>query len=81
MITRTQGLRAWADRWRGLRAWGRDLSDVKIEISDRVHNRRLGTCWTMEQRIVIYRGDSFVDELGTLLHELAHAANIGEDHG
>lgn len=80
MITREQGLRKWADQWRTLRAWKRDLSGVKIEISDRWWSLRLGTCWDYEQRVVIYRGDSFVDELSTILHELAHAACIGSGH-
>lgn len=80
MITREQGLTTWADRWRTLRAWRRDLSEVKIEFSNRWHRNRLGTCWSHEQRVVIYRGDSFREELGTLLHELAHAATIGAAH-
>jgi hypothetical protein len=80
VITREQGLRTWAARWRTLKAWRRDLSEVKVEISDKQHVDRLGTCWQHEQRLVVYRGVSFVDELGTLLHELAHAATIAEDH-
>jgi hypothetical protein len=80
MITRAQGLTTWGDRWRTLRAWKRSLVNVKVEISDRHHAGRLGTCWSHEQRIVIYRGESFIDELGTLVHELAHAATIGADH-
>jgi hypothetical protein len=80
VITREQGLRTWARRWATLRAWRRDLSEVKIEISDRAHADRLGTCWSYEQRIVIYRGDSFIDELSTVVHELAHAATIGASH-
>jgi len=80
VITREQGLTTWASRWRTLKAWRRDLSEVKVEISDRWHAGRLGTCWSYEQRLVVYRGDSFVDELGTLVHELAHAATIGAAH-
>jgi hypothetical protein len=80
VITRAQGLRTWAKRWSVLRAWKRDLSAVKVEISTKQHPDRLGTCWSLEQRIVIYQGESFVDELGTLIHELAHAATIGADH-
>lgn len=80
MITRAQGLQSWAARWRVLKAWRRDLSLVRVEISDESHMRRLGTCWSHEQRLVIYRGPSFVDELATLLHELAHAATIGAAH-
>jgi hypothetical protein len=80
VITREQGLTTWAARWRTLKAWRRDLSEVKVVISDRFHHGRLGTCWSHAQRLVIYRGDSFIDELGTLVHELAHAATIGADH-
>ncbi len=80
MITRTQGLLTWASRWRLLKAWRRDLSEVKIEISDRNHSRRLGTCWSHQQRLIVYKGDSFIDELGTLVHELGHAATIGAAH-
>lgn len=80
MITREQGLLSWAARWRTLKAWRRDLSEVKVEISDRVYANRLGTCWSLEQRLVVYRGESFIDELGTLVHELGHAATIGADH-
>jgi hypothetical protein len=80
VITRESGLAHWASQWRLLRAWKRDLSGVKIKISNRWHRNRLGTCWSMEQRLVIYRGDNFIDELGTLVHELAHAATIGAGH-
>jgi hypothetical protein len=80
MITREQGLLTWASRWCTLTAWRRDLSEVKVEISNRIHAGRLGTCFSRQQRVVIYKGDSFVDELGTVLHELAHAATIGSSH-
>lgn len=80
MISRAQGLLSWADRWRTLRAWRRDLSQVRVEVSDQAHPQRLGTCWSLQQRLVIYRGPSFVDELSTLVHELAHAATILEHH-
>lgn len=81
MITREQGLRTWASRWVTLRAWGRDLSTVKIAISDHMPADRLGTRWTHQQRIAIYKGESFVGELSTLVHELAHAATIEHSHG
>lgn len=80
MITREQGLRSWAARWRTLRAWRRDLEAVTIDIKATQRKDRLGTCWPVRQHIVIYLGESFVDELGTLLHELAHAATIGANH-
>lgn len=80
MITREQGIHSWASKWHALRAWRRDLSDVKVTVSDRAFPDRLGTCWPTQQRVVVYKGASFVDELGTLLHELAHAATIDQQH-
>lgn len=80
MVTREQGLMAWASRWRELRAWRHSLADIKVEVSDRAPASRLGTCWAYQRRVTIYRGDSFIEELGTLLHELAHAATIGDGH-
>lgn len=80
-LTREMVLRKWETEWKLLKSWNRDLSLVEVEISDREHANRLGTCWSYEQRLVVYRGDSIADELHTLLHELAHAATIGEKHG
>jgi hypothetical protein len=80
-VTRANKIMLWAYNWRALKAWRRDLSEVKIEISNKVHQTRLGTCWPHEQRIVIYQGESLINELGTLLHELAHAATIEHAHG
>jgi hypothetical protein len=79
-VTREQGLRTWASRWRVLKAWRRDLSEVQVEISDRWHANRLGTCWAHQQRLVVYKGTSFIGDLSTLVHELAHAATIGAAH-
>lgn len=82
MVTREQGLRRWFSEWQNLKAWRRSLSEVTLEISDRVHPRRLGTCWTLEQRIVIYGHDADMPgELNTLIHEMAHAAEIEDHHG
>jgi hypothetical protein len=80
VITREQGLRSWASRWRTLRAWKRDLSEVTIDIKATQRKDRLGTCWPLKQHIVIYLGEAFIGELGTLIHELAHAATIGAHH-
>ncbi len=80
-LTRVNVLEKWAKNWSTLKAWNRDLSEVSIEISDKSHPNRLGTCWSFEQRLVVYRGASISDELDTLLHELAHAATIGDHHG
>ena len=79
-MTRVENIMHWANQWRTLRAWKRDLSEVQIKISKRINASRLGTCWSTEQRITIYQGASLVEELDTLLHELAHAATIGAHH-
>jgi hypothetical protein len=81
MLTREQLLTKWFKEWSTLRAWKRDLFEVEVEISDKEFPCRLGTCWSHEQRLVIYRGNDIAGELDTLLHELAHAATIGEAHG
>lgn len=86
MITRANVLHSWHHRWSNLRAWKRDLSPVSVTVSDVRHPARLGTCWTREQRITVYRAVdaprfNAASELYTLLHELAHAAEIEEHHG
>lgn len=70
----------WAKEWSTLRAWCRDLSDVQVTISSDKHPKRLGTCWAHGQRLIVYVGASITQDLATLLHELAHAATIGENH-
>ena len=80
-ITRTDILQKWTKDWRTLKAWRRDLSEVVVEFVDKVHPQRLGTCWAHQQRLVVYRGPSICSELDTVLHELAHAATIGDNHG
>lgn len=81
MITRHNVLTKWAADWRKLSAWKRDLSLVEVEISNQAFPHRAGTCWSYEQRLVVYRGESIHGELYTLLHEFAHAATIGDGHG
>jgi hypothetical protein len=81
VITRTQVLQKWTNEWRTLKAWCRDLSEVEITISDKQHPNRLGTCWSHEQRMVVYKGASIQEDLDTIIHELAHAATIGDNHG
>lgn len=80
-LTREIVLRKWSQEWATLKAWNRDLSEVDVEISDKTFPMRLGTCWSHEQRLVIYRGNSIAAELNVLIHEFAHAATIGESHG
>lgn len=80
IVTREQGLRRWHQEWATLKAWRRDLSDVKLEVSKRSHAGRYGTCWSYEQRITIYDSQPFAGQVCTLVHELAHAATIGSAH-
>ncbi len=80
-ITRTDVLNRWTKDWRTLKAWRRDLSEVEVEYSEKQHPLRLGTCWSHEQRLVVYRGATIQTDLDTVLHELAHAATIGDGHG
>jgi hypothetical protein len=81
VITRREVLQKWAKDWRTLKAWNRDLSEVQITISEEVHKNRWGTCWIMEQRLVVYKSPTIHQDLDTLIHELAHAATIHEAHG
>ncbi len=81
MTLRERVLQKWLRDWRVLVAWRRDLSEVEVEISDKEYPLRLGTCWSEEQRLVVYRGKTIAGELDTLIHELAHAATIGDGHG
>lgn len=67
--------------WSALRAWGRDLSEVRVEYIDREYPDRAGTCWSRQQRIKLYRSRRVSSMLATLLHELAHAVEIEDDHG
>lgn len=78
---RTRVLQKWASDWRALRAWGCDLSDVDIDISETKHPRRRGTCWPLERRLTLYRGDSITEDLSFLLHEMAHVVTIHDNHG
>lgn len=81
VITRKDVLLKWAKDWAKLKAWNRDLSEVQVTISDRTNADRMGTCWPMQQRLVVYKGSSMTDDLDTLIHEFAHAATIHEAHG
>lgn len=72
------------NRWRNLRAWGRSLDQVKIEVSSREFPKRAGTCWPAEQRIVVYHQPGIVGLVGMLktgLHELAHTVEGADGHG
>lgn len=81
MITARDVVLRHVREWRNLRAWGRSLDNVEIEFSSRKTTRRAGTCWTTEQRVVIYTAHAIPDMLATGLHELAHAVEMLDHHG
>lgn len=81
-VTREMVVRRWVDEWRELRAWGRSLANVRVEISGRAYARRAGTCWQRSQRVAIYHQDDVVEVLRVILHEYAHAVETAdEEHG
>jgi hypothetical protein len=70
-------VRTWAERWRSLAAWRRDLVEVAIDV---VAHRRgpLGTARPGLRVVSIRVGSDVVDGLATALHELAHVAVAGD---
>jgi hypothetical protein len=72
------------DRWRNLRAWGRSLDNLKIEVSDKGHPKVAGKCWPELQEVVVYHQPGLrgcVGMLKTGIHEMAHAIEVGDNHG
>ena len=72
------------NNWRNLRAWGRSLDNLEIEVSDRSYPKRAGTCWPELQRIVVYHQPGLKGIVGMLktgLHEMAHAIETTDKHG
>lgn len=85
MIPWKAALEIWADRWRDLKAWGRTLEEVTIELRQRsegVGRYSTGVCYPTLRRIVVTAGSDVPQALATILHELAHAAAPGDEgHG
>lgn len=72
------------NKWRNLRAWGRSLDNVKLEVSKRSYPKRAGTCWPEQQRVVVYHQPDLVGLVGMLktgVHEFAHAVETTDGHG
>jgi hypothetical protein len=70
--------------WRNLKAWGRSLNNVEIEVSSREYPKRAGTCWVELQKIAVYHQPGLrglVGMLKTGIHELAHAVETTDGHG
>jgi len=75
-----EGLQVWAERWRGLKAWGRPLEEVTVEFRQRhAGNYATGLAFPTLRRIVVTAPD-MTRGLTTLLHELAHVAVPGNEH-
>ena len=84
-MQRQEAIQLWANRWRNLRAWGRELSEVQIEYrsrSEEVGSYSTGLAFPVRRRIVITHGSDMSDALACVLHELAHLAVDGREwHG
>lgn len=83
-------LATWAKHWRALRAWGRPLDELSVEIVGRRNhaevgcggNGSTGTAWPVLRRVVVRAGADLPDALATILHGYAHcAAPAGSEHG
>lgn len=80
-MTIKDGLLVWAARWRGLRAWGRPLDEVRIEFRQREACYSTGHAYPTQRRLVVTAPDMPLG-LECLLHELAHLAAPGDEvHG
>src|SRR5690242_15243081 len=73
------------NNWRNLKAWGRSLDNLTIEVSERSYPKRAGTCWLELQKIAVYHQPGLRGVVGMLktgLHEMAHAIETSDrDHG
>lgn len=72
------------NNWRNLRAWGRSLDNVELEVSNREYPKRAGTCWPELQKVAVYHQAGLrglVGMLKTGLHEFAHAVETTDGHG
>lgn len=80
-MNRTDVLKSWADQWRTLRAWGRNLEEVTFTFKP--HRRGpLGSACSVTRDAEIRETHDLADDLATILHELAHLAVPGcEQHG
>lgn len=81
---RSQEILRWAEEWRTLRAWERDLYEVQISVPGSYNHGVYGACTVSGQRLrVYYSPEGIAVDLSTLLHEMAHADTSHEhvDHG
>lgn len=66
-------LASYADRWRNLRAWRAPLP-AQISIEPWRGTAHVGVAYPAQCRTTIYQTPCLADDLGTVLHELAHIA-------
>lgn len=73
------GLQVWAERWRQLKAWGRDLDEVTIVVRQRhAGDYATGHAYPTLRRLVITAPNMPLG-LECLLHELAHVVVSGDE--
>lgn len=75
-------LRGYIERWKALAAWGGALDGVRVRLGTPDHDW-LGTCRPAARLVNLHpRCEDLAEDLGTILHEYAHAAcPDGEGHG
>lgn len=81
---RSQEILRWAEEWRTLRAWERDLYEVQISVPGSYNHGVYGACVADGKRLrVYYSPEGIAVDLSTLLHEMAHADTPHDhvDHG
>ena len=81
---RRETIQRWAEEWRSLRAWDRDLSEIQVSIPGSYNQGIYGACVADGQRVrVYYSPEGIAVDLSTLLHEMAHADTVHEhvSHG
>jgi len=78
-VNRSDVLKSWAERWRGLKTWGRDLTEVKFKFVP-YKGGKLG-CASFDRTAEIRETASIYCDFATVLHELAHLATPWEKIG
>jgi hypothetical protein len=77
MTNEKRVVETWANRWRGLKAWGMPLVPGLWTVDVRMRHKgthSTGRCFFHGRRIVVTASVDIVDSLVTILHEFAHAA-------
>lgn len=74
--------RPWVERVAHLRAWGRPMTEVCVELRERRDGRpgTTGLAWPVKRKILLRIGTNPALAIGTALHEFAHVAAPGDVH-